>query len=511
MTASPWARLGLVVGGLAAGVACLVALELGLRVVGAGEGSPAYDPMVGFSAAIPLFERAERADGAPVFRVSPARLHDAPGAAPAPEREFLAEKPANGFRVFVVGESSAAGFPYPPAYAFGAWLERRLAAAFPDLEVEVVNAAIAGYSSRRALVAAREAARYEPDLFVVYSGHNEWAERRYYSRLIDMHPWLFRLRERVFSTRLFNVASHGLKRDSESPEQALAHFVKGEREEFVEMFAVFSRRVEGHDYATVEELAQRDELYRANLAEIARTAQVAGVPVVLLTLAQNFADWAPGASTHRAGLGSAEEAEWGERFEQGVRAAGAGDCRAALEAWEDALALDDEHALLHYRMAGCERALGRWQRARAHHRRASDLDRVPHGAPTAFNDVIRAVAGRHGALVADADAALVAASPHGLVGDDLFVEFAHPNLRAHQLIAAELERVLREAGIPRPAREWRDAGWADPPPEQLLAQDPSLRVREHEAFRFTCTMARRSECVQEHVEALQRLGVQVGP
>jgi tetratricopeptide (TPR) repeat protein len=510
VTPGPWARLGLVAGGLAAGLACLGALELGLCAVGVGGGPPAYDPMVGFSAAVPLFEGAER-DGVPVFRVSPARLIDSPGAEPAPEREFLAEKPANGFRVFVVGESSAAGFPYPPAYAFGAWLGRRLAAALPDLAVEVVNAAIAGYSSRRALVAVREITRYEPDLFILYSGHNEWAERRYYSRLIDMHPWLFRLRERLFATRLFSVASHWLRRDSESPEQALARFVEGQREEFVEMFAVFSRRVEGRDYATPEEVAQRDALYRANLEEIARTARASGVPIVFITLAQNFADWAPGASTHRPGLGSAEEAEWRAHFERGARAARAGDCRAALEAWEEALALDDEHALLHYRIAGCERALERWQRARAHYRRASDLDRVPHGAPTAFNDVIRDVAGRYGALVADADAALVAASEHGLVGDDLMVEFAHPNLRAQLLIGAELERVLRDAGVPRPAHAWRASAWVDPAPEELLARDPWLRVREHEAFRFTCTVARRPDCVQEHVEALRRLGVRVGP
>ncbi len=74
MTVSFWARLGLVAGGLVAGVACLGAIELPLHIVGAGAGSPAYDPMVGFSAAVPLFERAERAEGTPVFRVSPARL-----------------------------------------------------------------------------------------------------------------------------------------------------------------------------------------------------------------------------------------------------------------------------------------------------------------------------------------------------------------------------------------------------------------------------------------------------
>lgn len=513
MTVRVWGRLLLVFLGLAAGVGCLAALELALRIAGLGEGPPAYDPMAGFSAAVPLFERASGPDGRVVLRVSPARLLDEPDAPPAPEREFPLHKPANAFRVFVVGGSSAAGFPYPPAYAFGAWLEKRLEASLPELDVEVVNAAVAGYSSRRVLIAVREIAAYEPDLVVVYSGHNEWAERRYYSRLIDMNPWLFRLRERLVTTRLFTLASHWLRRQ-ESPDEALDRFVEEQRDEFVEMFAVFSRRVEGHDYATPEQVAQRDALYRVNLEEITRTAQAAGARVALLTLSQNFADWPPGASTHRPGLEPAQEELWERDLSLGEAAAAAGDCPAALEAWEHARALDEEYALLHFRIADCERRLGRFERARAEYRRASDLDRVPHGAPTRFNDVIRDVARQRGAIFVDADAALVAASEHGLVGDDLFVEFAHPNLRAQQVIAAALVEALRDAGVPRPASQWRDAGttaWTPTAPETLFAAEPSLRVREHEAIRFTCVIARRPDCVHEHEAALARLRAQLAP
>jgi tetratricopeptide (TPR) repeat protein len=277
------------------------------------------------------------------------------------------------------------------------------------------------------------------------------------------------------------------------------------------MFAVFSRRVEGEGYATPEQIAQRDELYRLNLEEIARTARGAGARVVFLTLSQNFADWSPGASAHRPGLGDAKAAEWQARFAEGERAAGAGDCRAALAAWDRALAIDDEYALLHYRIAGCQRALGRWNLARAQYRRASDLDRVPHGAPLYFNDWIRSIAEQNGALVVDTDAVLTSASEHGLVGDDLINEFVHPNLRAHQLIALEIEKVMRGAGIPRPASEWRTPEWVDPSPAQLMAENPSLRVRELKAIRFTCVVARRTECMKEQDEQLRRLGASVEP
>ena len=149
--------------------------------------------------------------------------------------------------------------------------------------------------------------------------------------------------------------------------------------------------------------------------------------------------------------------------------------------------------------------------AREAYRRASDLDRVPHGAPSYFNDFIRGIAQRSGALLVDVDGLLTSASEHGLVGDALINEFVHPNLRAHQLIAAEIERTLRDAGIPRPASEWHPTAWVDPPPEQLIAENPSLRVREHQAIRFTCAVARRIDCVREQDEQLRRLGAPISP
>jgi hypothetical protein len=44
-----------------------------------------------------------------------------------------------------------------------------------------------------------------------------------------------------------------------------------------------------------------------------------------------------------------------------------------------------------------------------------------------------------------------------------------------------------------------------------MAENPSLRVREHQAIRFTCAVARRPNCVQEQEEQIRRLGASVGP
>ena len=174
-------KLVLVLLGLAVGVATVIALELALRVTGIGAGETRYDPFAGFSRTVPMFEAATRDDGTQVFRTAKARRVRWP-------QEFLAVKPANGFRVFVVGESSAAGVPYDVGHAFSAFLEMRLRAELPSLVVEVVNAAVPGYGSRRMLPIVEDIARHEPDLLILYAGHNELAEPRYYAHLVGMDP-----------------------------------------------------------------------------------------------------------------------------------------------------------------------------------------------------------------------------------------------------------------------------------------------------------------------------------
>jgi hypothetical protein len=135
---------------------------------------------------------------------------------------------------------------------------------------------------------------------------------------------------------------------------------------------------------------------------------------MLLTLSQNFADWAPGASAHRADLAAGGLATWEDLVAKGDQLRDAGDCAAAASRYREALAIDDQFAELHFRLATCARTLGEFDVARSHFRRASDLDQVPHGAPTTFNDILRSVAETEGALLVDVDAALSAASPHGL-------------------------------------------------------------------------------------------------
>jgi lysophospholipase L1-like esterase len=485
------ARAGMIGLGIALGVLALVAVELVLRAAEVGDDAGRYDPFAGFSRTVPMFEPATRRDGTAVLRTARARKVRTP-------QEFLAAKPANGFRVFVVGESSAAGVPYTSAHAFSAFLAERLRAALPDLSVEVVNAAVPGYGSRRMLPVVEDIARHHPDLLILYAGHNEFAEPRYYAHLVEMDPRVFRVWEWLAQTRLYRLAARlpvvGVATDAPPP-----RFDFEALDNPLQMFAVRTEHLEGA-YPTERERAWAEQHYRFNVEQMVETMRRAGARMMLVTIGQNLADWSPGASANRADLTNEQAQLWRAAFERGTTLAAAGDCAGAVAAFEQALALDDRHAGLHFALARCLERLERFDEARAQYLLASDLDRMPHGAPSRFNEVLREVARERGALLVDAAGVLEDASPHGLVGDALFVDLVHPNLEANQLIAAAIAGELRARGVPLPAPAWRDV---EPGPDAatLRAADPALRSQELLVRASACLLAKRDACARDAVAA----------
>lgn len=490
--------VGLIVFGVAVAIILLVAMEVSVRLLGI-EGPQRSDPFAGFSKVVRMFQPATR-DGVRWLVLSPGRTIAATGKVDAgPQRQFLAEKKPGTFRIFTVGDSSAAGVPYGTGYAFTYWLEQRLRAAFPDREFEVVNAAMPGYATRRLVTVVDEIIGYAPDVVIIYNGHNEFAERRYYEHLLDMDPRVFRLRELFAQSRLWGVLSGLLVRSKE--QSGAPRFDMEQLDEATEMFAVLDERAGGKGYPTARERQYGEMLYQTNMETMVRTIRAAGASVILMTQSQNFAGWAPGASAHREGLSPADHETWIREVKDADALAQSGDCAGALIGYTRALAIDDRYADLHFRIGRCEERLGRFIVARTSYRRASDLDQVPHGAPTRFNDIVREISQRFAVPLADVDADLTDAAPHGLVGDDLFADWVHPNIAAHQLMAASLARTLRAAALPAETRAWRD-NYTDPDPKQMLAENQSLRIVEHMARFSTCVLAHRTACALPEIDAL---------
>jgi len=99
---------------------------------------------------------------------------------------------------------------------------------------------------------------------------------------------------------------------------------------------------------------------------------------------------------------------------------------------------------LSYKIGDCHRRLKEYQAARRYYRQAVDFNEGDNfgRATTMQNGLVRKLAAEYGIPLVDAVRIFEAHSPHGLVGNSLFVDGHHPNLQGQMLLADAFARAL---------------------------------------------------------------------
>ena len=101
-------------------------------------------------------------------------------------QEFTRGKPPGTYRIFCMGGSTTYGRPYDDSTSFAGWLRELLPVADGSNNWEVINAGGISYASYRVAHLMEELINYQPDLFIIYTGHNEFLEERTYSQIRDI-------------------------------------------------------------------------------------------------------------------------------------------------------------------------------------------------------------------------------------------------------------------------------------------------------------------------------------
>lgn len=345
--------------------------------------------------------------------------------------EFPTEKPNGTYRIFVLGGSAAMGTPQT-AFSFGRMLEAMLQDRFPDTRFTVINAAMTAINSHVVLPIARDCARYEGDLFIIYMGNNE-VTGPYGSGTIFQqfsgNLWVIRAGVFVKSTRIGQLIGSLLGGGADGP----THW------QGMEMF--LEQRVAGDDPRMEKVYAH----FRANLEDICGLAASSGAKVILCTVAVNMKDCAPFASMHRSDLSDSDLAKWKQRYKAAADSAQALEHARAIEQFLAAAKIDERPAELHFRMARSYMALQRFKEAGKHFVLARDLDALRFRADTRINETIRHVGGSlagRGIFLVDTERALQQADPgqHGFPGQELFYEHVHMTPEGNYLLAATMFR-----------------------------------------------------------------------
>jgi len=349
----------------------------------------------------------------------------APFSIPAP-------KGADTYRIFVLGESAAMGDP-EPAFSFARMIEVLLRERYPATRFEVVNTGITAINSHVILPIARDCARQEGDLWLIYMGHNEvvgpFGAGTVFGAEVPPLP-IVRAGLAVRSLRI-GQAAESLVRWFRDP---------GHRESAWGGMKMFLGRQVAADDPRMERVYSS---FESNLSAILQAGRRAGVQQIVCTVGSNLRDCPPFASRHGATF--ADPSAWDATFGRGVEAESHGRLAEALEAYERAARVDPAFAELEFRRARCLRKLGRRDEALRRFERARDLDTLRFRADGRINRVVesqaRARAGR-GVHLLDAARVLAVASPDGIPGQEAFYEHVHLTFEGNYLIArAAAERI----------------------------------------------------------------------
>ena len=311
------------------------------------------------------------------------------------------EKQPGTLRVFVLGESAAMGDPLAE-FGLARQVSCLLKARYPSKRFEVVNAAMTAISSHVMVEIAQEAARLQPDIFIVYAGNNEVVGPYGPGTVFGAFSGSSVLtRARVWATRL--RISHLLK-------SLVRRIPENEGAAEWEGLNLFSER---HLADGDERLGVARSQYRKNINRILSMAREAGAESILCTVAVNLRDFPPLAGEAARGL---------------------------------------------YTLAESLLANGNVAEANQHFVRARDQDELRVRADGAMNELVREMgeAGVPGVRLVDAER-FFQESNGGLVpGNEVFLDHVHFNFAGNYALALELAKAVTELSALReePAKEW---------------------------------------------------------
>ena len=314
--------------------------------------------------------------------------------APGQDR-FARDKDARAFRVFALGASTLLGFPNPAYTSFPNFLQRMLADAYPARKIEVVNCGVTAINSFVVREFVEEVVEHEPDLVLIYAGHNEfvgpYGAATPFVRLSG--NWYFiQLQMFLQRTKTYYLLD------------SLLHYVAAALRPIAPAESFGVHLVQREIYLEDEAHRQTESHYQRNMAEVVEVLREREVPVALCTLVSNLAGFYPLRS-------------------QGLVP-------------PDATSADyPQYAALHFDAGLAHQAAGDSAQALAAFVRARDLDGIHLRACSPFNRAIRALAAESGAILIDVEQAFAVHAPAGLVGDDLITEYLHPTVWGHYLIA----------------------------------------------------------------------------
>jgi lysophospholipase L1-like esterase len=391
---------------------------------------------------------------------------------------FEVPKPPGTFRIFCLGGSTTVGYPYGYAGSFSSFLRDRLNRLFPDKRIEITNLGITATNSYAVNDIAKELVDYEPNMFCVYDGHNE-----FYGALgsasresITASRWLTKVYLKLVHVRTFLFF-----RD-------LYGFLGGLFHEYPadEPSGTMMERLARGKYIFYQsaEYAQALDNFRSNLSELKSICTENNIYLLICSQVSNLRDQPPFISQDSPRWSQKEKLLFHLTFNRGIAYLLNGLPDSALREFDRAMLLDSLRADLRYQRGKCLDSLKRRQAARIEYEKARDFDMLRFRASSDFNAALDQMDDGKRTFFVDLENTFRAYSPDSLMGNNLFLEHLHPNARGHFLMAKELALHMRRSRILADEKTWEERDhlndetlWSERPLTELDSLCAERRTR----------------------------------
>ncbi len=314
---------------------------------------------------------------------------------------FDQQKKINSFRVFVLGGSSAAGYPYMPMGSFSRYIRKRLELVYPQTKIEVVNISMTAVGSYTILDLLPGVLEQKPDLILIYAGHNE-----YYGAL------------GVGSLESNNAPRWAIKLSLYLNKFKTTQLIRNSISWFLSLFksesnsdqssTLMSRMAKDQYILLNSEVYEKGiKQFKQNLTEILTLAKNKKVPVIIGRLTSNLKDQKPFISVITPNYKTADKVY----------------SKAQIELKEGAIDKADSLFKL-----------------------AKDLDALRFRAPEKMNDLIVDLGKEFKDRIVPIDSIFNKASQDGIVGNNLMVDHLHPNLKGYELMGKAFYETMYNSG-----------------------------------------------------------------
>ena len=333
---------------------------------------------------------------------------------------FHTPKATNTVRIVLVGGSAVKGFPQTRRFAASSFLTEMLSDSWPNRAVEVINlgaTAVASFPVREFL---KQALEYEPDLVVVYTGHNEFYGAYGVASInrAGTTPRMLEFQYRVRGLALVQGLSRLAQRLSRPKGKPLMEVMVGQ------------------DYVEPEDWQRKAaaKLLYHHVGSMIQMSRDRDVPVLVCSLPSNERDLAP-IGTHPA------EGDVDGVVAKAMRSYDT-EPEEVISELTKLLELRPDHARAHFYLGKAYFATQDNEKARYHFLRARDLDPMPWRATTESQQGIRRAVAEHGAQLCDVEDVFRKHSPGGIIGWELMDDHVHLSLRGQALLARTIVQAL---------------------------------------------------------------------